>query len=340
MKEWTFDFREMSLPKDKAREFLYQHGYYFALFDVLGFENRIRSIGLDRMYDLYKNLISITKETNEFAQRIFKSGITDAFAFDGGVAIYYPVFSAYASDTIILWADRTAIAAKLAAISGGDVQSFKGMREFAWASKPVPPDPFLKVCCELMCKSIEIGLPLRGALTIGDLRMEPQEGIYLGIPIVDAARIEPEQDFLGASLHKSFHEGIVPKRYTLPFEEHFKSEKSKSNTLCTVLDWPRHWKETRETDLHDDIYKLDLPTEKLRNTKALIELSDSRVEIGESTRDLYPEFYYPDAMLQTVEFSGSGDPRVVGVSPDNAPFKKETVQHAIQRAAGTRNNET
>jgi len=64
--------------------------------------------------------------------------------------------------------------------------------------------------------SIEIGLPLRGAFSMGEAVLHLDRGVFLGQPIIDTARLEHTQLCIGASfafkteLSKTFHLFSLP----------------------------------------------------------------------------------------------------------------------------------
>ena len=60
-------------------------------------------------------------------------------------------------------------------------------------SKPVPLVEFWNTCAELLCRSIEFDLPIRGAVSTGDAIFDTENKVYLGEPIVDTARLENKQ---------------------------------------------------------------------------------------------------------------------------------------------------
>lgn len=49
-----------------------------------------------------------------------------------------------------------------------------------------------------------------------------EHDVYLGQPLIDAARMEHSQGIIGASFTSSFVNQIVPPKYLVPFEQHLK----------------------------------------------------------------------------------------------------------------------
>src|ERR1700723_1943459 len=155
-----------------------------AFFDVLGFSERLAGVGLVGIIDVYRELTDLLdgmKEPGTFSFWV----PTD---FDGDVEAQYhkaargegsqwaPAASvdsnpgvAYFSDTILLW-----------------------MRY-----DPVRCGAFVDLSIHFFCRALSLGVPLRGALSIGDLYMDASRGVFLGAPIVEAARAESAQAWCG-----------------------------------------------------------------------------------------------------------------------------------------------
>lgn len=231
--------------------------YFIAFFDILGFEARLESLGLDKMIEKYQQLINII-DKNNFKQEELKNGkFHGAFWTSEGIPlISYEINGAYASDSILIWANR-----KL-------------------EEKFVPSDNFLNICNELICSSIEIGLPLRGAISMGNLCIDEKKGAYLGKALVDIARLEKQQDIIGATPCKDFQQQPIQNKYFLPYKSHLKKLEYDNMELSfgAILDWPRHWRETRKSSVLDFMSHLsinDIPEVKIKydNTLKLVKFS-------------------------------------------------------------------
>lgn len=195
------------------------HGYFVALFDILGFEHRLARIGLDEMLSRYEALTDAVNYRKEQVQRVFGDiGMREApyWTSDGDVFLVTKTHGAYASDSVLLWANRTWPQAQSA--SAEDIESLAGNPADGWKYQPIPCDNFLDVCNDLMCRGLEVGLPLRGAIAIGDAALIPDRGIFLGQPIVEAARLESGQRLIGTSFCKSAMAQLIPERYALRFD--------------------------------------------------------------------------------------------------------------------------
>ncbi|HEX3558851.1 MAG TPA: hypothetical protein VHU19_06595 [Pyrinomonadaceae bacterium] len=144
-----------------------------AIFDVLGFEDRIRRFSLEEVHGQYKELLAIA--TSKGSHAFF-----DARPAGGGTMVpffgFIEIEQDYFSDTILLWTRFS----------------------------PPTLGPFLHVCCSLMCEALRAGLPLRGALALGDAIMDKSARTYLGEPLVEAARLEKAQQWVGLSFGRSF----------------------------------------------------------------------------------------------------------------------------------------
>lgn len=247
------------------------HEYFVGLFDILGFENRLNDLGLSEMLEKYESIIDVVNSNNVKHDKIKAMKLHGAFwTAEGGVHISYEIRAAYASDSILVWAKRTL---------GG-----AGMIKDGILCHPlVPCDDFLYVCNELICRSLEIGLPLRGAVSMGEAYINEARNIYLGIPLVDIARLEKRQVFIGASPCDSFRNQPILPPFLLPYKSHLKPLKNKEKDLTfgAVLDWPRHWRETRKTDVAEIVRQLNTDSNfspYYENTLKLIEFSNSNQE--------------------------------------------------------------
>lgn len=281
------------------------HGYYVALFDILGFEKRLAYLGLSEMLARYEALIDVVRYREEQVKQVFGDfNFQEApyWSSDGDVFLFTKTQGAYASDSILIWANRTWPDAR-----GMSLEELKGRPvspEDGWKYQPVPCDNFLDVCNDLMCRGLEVGLPLRGAIAVGDAVLDFERNIYLGQPIVDAARFENGQTMISTGFCKSAAEQIIPHRFSLQFERHIK-ENFRELWGGAVLDWPRHWRNTRKTSLDDTIRWLDTDpsfSHYYKNTLELVSHSEeyagqfeSQEEI--SIRSVYEAFHWSNSAL-------------------------------------------
>lgn len=188
--------------------------FAFAMFDVLGFSNWIKNVGLQTILDSYHSLIE------RAVIRPNKEGSLSAVQTSEGalLAVTRAPSYAYFSDTILLWCPL---------------------------SPPLVGD-FVERCCDLICEALAMGIPLRGALTLGDAVLDGKSGFFLGKPIVEAANLEKGQNWIGLTFGNSaiwspflaqLH-GTVIIEYAPPMKEKYKNYASP-----VVLDWPRRWRD-------------------------------------------------------------------------------------------------
>lgn len=187
--------------------------YLFALFDVLGFEALHAEIGTTRLYDIYQELIDkvTTKESYSTLQTFNEPKV--AWTMLGSVPLRYQYFS----DTIILWT-------------------------------PLLPEfisPFCARCADVICESIMMGLPLRGAISAGSAILNKNKGVFLGAPIIEAARVENQQNWIGVSFCPSFTDpsfqlSIHPDLLIQNYTSHFKPVDGFNKYISLMtLDWPK-----------------------------------------------------------------------------------------------------
>lgn len=194
--------------------------------DVLGFKNLFNAIGLEAIHGRYEKLI-------EFVMKESRCGIDIAKTPEGHVAIgWLNIEGTYFSDTILFWTDYSKI------------------------SLPT----FTRLISKTVCFGIEIELPLRGTIVIGEMILDREKGVYLGKPIIEAAQTEEIQKWIGVSFGKSFSEPPYNQGFhldtILPYKSHYKNIDSEYVTGMTV-DWVRIWRETKSDNLRELIKSLN-----------------------------------------------------------------------------------
>ncbi|MFP3562872.1 hypothetical protein SB772_01175 [Paraburkholderia sp. SIMBA_030] len=227
---------------------------------------------------------------------------------DGDAFVFSHLHGAYASDSLLVWTHTDFPEARYpAALDLTPAERERRASEPAggWQYHPIPCDNLLDICNEMICHSLEIGLPLRGALALGEAVLNSERGVYLGQPLIDATRMEHSQRIIGASFTRSFMNQIVPERYLVPFDAHLKDV---LNDLFqgSVLYWPRHWRATRKTDVREVVRALNtLPsaTAYYDNTLRLVDASEARAGVFDGSEEpricgAYPQFSAPELSLR------------------------------------------
>lgn len=224
--------------------------YVVGLFDVLGFKSKFETLGLADITARYAALIDIVVKADERRAELShffpdqKEG--PYWCRDGEIVIHIHVHAAYASDTFLVWSHYTWT--DLHTKSDEELQVLSGDPRHDWLFHPVPCDAFLDTCNEFICRSLQVGLPVRGALAVGDAVLDKARNIFLGQPIIDAHALEVGQRFIGAGMCTSFMDQTIPERYRLAFNRQQKSSSTREASGF-VLDWPRHWRQTRSWDV-------------------------------------------------------------------------------------------
>lgn len=209
--------------------------YLLAFLDVLGFEKKLKDIGVREMQVLYQRLIDIALEPY-VAKNLWTPLLSPISKneFVPGM-LWLPIRYAYFSDTILLW--------------------------IPYRQHLV--QPFLGKCLEVFCEAINIDIPLRGAITAGEFVLHKKSNIYIGEPLVEAAKLEKAQDWIGVCLGVS----VRSEKLRIPFDPRLvmlwdapiKKDKEKENDKLLsglVLDWPRRWREIHDQSPHDALNKL------------------------------------------------------------------------------------
>lgn len=184
-----------------------------AFFDVLGFADRFTAIGLDAMYSLYSDLMNETLVSSAGQGKLSRAaGVFAGELREGYLTL--PIEYSYFSDTIVMWARFH--------------NAFVGT--------------FLDRCSAFFCDALRSGVPLRGAISFGDAVMHIPKSTFLGAPLIEAARTESAQDWVGVALSKSVRQVRFPPDRVQRFDPPVKP--GKEDLLSGLsLDWPRYWRD-------------------------------------------------------------------------------------------------
>ena len=246
--------------------------YLLALFDVLGFSERVKRDGILKVLVTYRDLIETA--VLEPARRCLGTVNTP----EGRITTLFvlPVRYAYFSDTILLWVPLQQV--------------------FAAA--------FVTRCADLMCHALRKGVPLRGAISLGEAVMHKATNTYIGEPLIEAAKLEKGQNWIGLTLANSATwppfvaelEGPSIIEYMAPMKngcEQFASP--------IVIDWPRIWRDS-QTDSAADYLRQINNDEKFA---CYYENAAEFIRYSEESHDWYknPEKIRKDAKLRLVPYS-------------------------------------
>ena len=281
------------------------HTYNVALFDVLGFSDRLKTQGIEAIAQKYAILAKMVQRQNKNYEEYFGAGFSSSafWTNDGDIVALQPCEAAYASDSLVLWSHSYFPAAR--DLPEHERSLLAKDRISGWEYAPVPCDFFLTICCEVVCLSLECGLPLRGAISTGRAIMDRDSGFFLGEPLVEAARLEKAQAALGLSLCSSFVKQHVPVRFTATYKDHIKREEADIAWSERVLAWNRYWKHTREHDCREVIERLSVgsgpASHYYTNTlRMLRSIEDSPMLKPEGVRNEYPQFSSPKVKVRTM----------------------------------------
>lgn len=214
-----------NMKRPDSEEPIKQH-LMVALFDVLGFESKLRAIGLDEMQARYKRLIEEALVPSAAEGKLsLAAGMLAGELRQGYLRL--PVQFAYFSDTILLWAPFH--------------RAFTGT--------------FLDRCSSLMCNALRSEFPLRGAISVGNAILHRYTNTFLGTPLIEAARLEAGQNAIGVALGHSMRSITMPPDRIIRYEPPIKPE-AKHLLSGLMLDWPRHWRDFVKTSLPDALKAL------------------------------------------------------------------------------------
>lgn len=247
--------------EDRLKEISGQEQLYsIALFDILGFSNFVEKNGTQAILDLYNKLLDIIHA---------QESTTDGKASFAGSVVPVPTSSDWKSNALIADANGFVRVCHFSDTFIIYVNYLLNKQGWWLADTKYEPYPlllgergttyspliyqkhniylsFLQTCMEFFCQSIVAGIPLRGCVATGFAVMDSYKSIYLGDPLVEAARGEPAQDALGIAFGRSFNNyHPVYNDYFIPYLGHFKKNNSKTEFLSPMLlDWPRYWRKS------------------------------------------------------------------------------------------------
>ncbi len=201
-----------------------------ALFDVLGFESMITNTTLQELHRKYLALIhdtfvpSVAPDNYSRAVGMFAGALREGY-------LKLPIHYAYFSDSLLLWAPYH--------------NAFVGT--------------FLDRCSSLFCNALSSSIPLRGAISVGETILHKKSNTYLGMPLLEATRLEKAQETMGVGLCNSCCSISFPPDRVMRYDPPIKALKpgTKSPLSGLVLDWPRHWADFRR----------DFPIDKINSIK-------------------------------------------------------------------------
>ena len=247
-----------------------------AFFDILGTSKLLNDGKYDKVYEYYQDIIHLCNSSHTpivvhnplyGKQSIFptlSNAMADVADFNTQYHIInYDVHHAFFSDTFLLWIEEDQFLRPTLA-------------------------GFLEKCCIVFCEAIRKGIPLRGVISVGTAIMDEKNHIFLGQPLAEAAKAEPQQNWVGVGLGRSIlniHEMDI--QYLLPYFNHIKEDRRNTGTLLGgwVLDWYSWWCHEYQEDVSNFINSMDADekySSYYRNCLSYIEVSKKRKTIWRS----------------------------------------------------------
>jgi hypothetical protein len=194
--------------------------YLVCFLDVLGFEALLKQIGLDELGLRYEALLNIALARHS-ESRPWSLGLALVGGHVRPGLMWLPIQTAYFSDGLLLWVHY----------------------------HPGHVFEFLDRCSRIFCEALTLGMPIRGAIAVGRATLDKARGIYLGLPLIEAVRLEGRLDWIGVALGASWKSEQL--RIPVPPDKVFLynpplKEGAADLFAGLVLDWPRVWRESRQ----------------------------------------------------------------------------------------------
>lgn len=234
--------------------------YSVALFDILGFSKLVSSKGNQVVLDLYNKLLDILDKqrthndgTTGFASSVVPVPVTKDWKQNIMMAEANGFINAcHFSDTFLIYVNYELSHDGFVLATPFNEPYPLLLGEVGTAYYPVLYQKhniylsFLQTCMEFFCQAIVSGIPLRGCISTGLAVMDHTKSIYIGKPIVEAARGEPAQNSLGIAFGNSFNNSHpVYNKYFIPYLNHLKPNDDRTKFLSPMmLDWARYWRES------------------------------------------------------------------------------------------------
>lgn len=241
------------LKTSAKQEQLYSIGF----FDILGFSNFVEQNGTKIIMDLYQRLLDLVyrQQSSKDGESRRTGAVPVPVSDDCKNSFYVAQGNGYVnvihfSDTFLIYVNYD-IAAPSFWLRDGKYESHpltfneKGaLLNNNFFNKPSIYPSFLKTCMEFFCSALAAGIPLRGCISTGMATMDKYKNIYIGKPLVEAAKGEPERKSIGITYGKSFcHYHSIYNDYHIPFFNHVKGGFDSANYLSPMaVDWPRYWR--------------------------------------------------------------------------------------------------
>ena len=232
--------------------------YSIALFDILGFSNLVQNNGIQIVLDLYNKLLDIIHRMESsysgddtFAGNVVPAPVSEDWKSNQLIADANGyIHVCHFSDTFLIYTHYLFKKSPwwLCDSFYEPHPLLIGEKNTEYCSLIYKEHPiylsFLQVCMEFFCEAVKVGIPLRGCISTGMAIMDKHQSIYLGKPLVEAARGEPAQNAIGVAFGRSFNNyHPVYNRYFIPYLGHIKDNDKKSEFLSPMmLDWPQFWR--------------------------------------------------------------------------------------------------
>lgn len=274
MKEQLIHTDELKNVLDKICQ--HEQLYSIALFDVLGFSKLVSSQGNQVVLDLYKKLLDILdkqKTHNDGATGFAASVVPVPVTKDWKQSIMVAetngfINACHFSDTFLIYVNYELCHNGFFLSTPFNEPYPLLLGEVGTECFPVLYQKhniylsFLQTCMEFFCQALISGIPLRGCISTGLAIMDHTKSIYIGEPIVEAARGEPAQNSLGIAFGKSFNNSHpVYNKYFIPYLNHLKQDDERTKFLSPMmLDWARYWRESpdfKDYDFFECINKMN-----------------------------------------------------------------------------------
>ena len=218
----TIAQEDIPIPNTEFEEYLKQSArkeqlYSIGFFDILGFSNLVENSKTNAIMDLYQKLLDLLdqQQSSKEGESCITGVVPVPTSPDCKHSFYIAQGNGFVnvihfSDTFIIYVNYD-IKAPSILLRDSKHEPFPLLQNEIGAAIPENFirnhnifNSFLHIFMEFFCNAIIKGIPLRGCISTGMATMDKYRNIYIGKPLVEAAKGEPERSSIGITYGKSF----------------------------------------------------------------------------------------------------------------------------------------
>jgi hypothetical protein len=300
-----------------------QDHFKVCFFDILGFKSIYETNGLNYILEIYKKITKRMLSIFEVNNFLYSDDDNVFHTADREIAIYNHIKASYASDTLLIWSKHYFKEAQNKTLK--ELKKLSKNQESGWQYLPIPNDTVFLSACEIICSSIEVGIPIRGILCAGEAALNSENSIFIGKPLIIGATLEKTQNFIGASIHSSILEACSPSWLVLDKNNELYKKHKADESIKNLLNWPVYWLLTRRSNPINIIDKMKNSSQDqfkhyYENTINFISQAIEREVVIISPRIEYPQFRHEKLKAAVKLFRKSQIDEIINIKNSILPI--------------------